>query len=145
MAALLNQFVQVQGHFVQVPGVSPRAEAFLVHDIPGRLRVVVPALRGDDHRAAALRADLQRLPAVRALQFNALTGSVLTAYDGLVRSRDAILRVLNDAGYEVVRPAPAAAGTPRPRGLQGATGSAIKAIIRCMLDLALESAIVAVL
>ncbi|HET6233776.1 MAG TPA: hypothetical protein VFE41_02250 [Acetobacteraceae bacterium] len=136
MAALFKDFVQV-------PGVSPRAEAFLVHDIPGRLRIVVPALKGEDRRAVALRADLQRLPAVQALQFNALTGSVLMAYDGLVRSRDAILRVLYDAGYGVVRPAPAVAGTPRPGGLQGATGAAIKAVIHCMLDLAVESAIVA--
>jgi hypothetical protein len=140
MAALLN-------HLVPVPGVAPRAEAFLVHDIPGRLRVVVPALKGDDRRAAALCADLHRLQTVQALQFTALTGSVLVAYDGRVGGRDAILRVLDDAGYTLVRqvpPLPAVPGAPRSHDLGSTTGAAIKAIIHCVLDLALESAIVAV-
>src|SRR5208337_1307836 len=107
----------------------------------------MPALKGDDRRATALRAHLHRLQAVQTVRFNALTGGVLVEYDGLVRSREAILRVLDDAGYLLVRqvpPLPAAMGTPRPHSLQGATGAAIKAVIHYVLDLALESAIIAI-
>jgi hypothetical protein len=147
MAAFLDHFNQVPGHVDQVSGGESRTDVFLAHDIPGRLRFVAPALKGDDRRAAALCVHLRRLPAVQALQFNVLTGSVLVAYDGLAQGREAILRALDCAGYVLMRQfskLPIAPEAPRPGNLRRATGVAIRAAIHCMLDLALESAIIAI-
>lgn len=54
------------------------AEARLVHDIPGRLRLAVPTLQG--HRAGAVSAALQRRFAARRVEVNRLTGSMLIGH-----------------------------------------------------------------
>jgi Heavy metal associated domain 2 len=118
MAAFLD-------HLDQVPVAAFRPDVFVAHDIAGRLRVIVPTLKGDDRRAAAVCSDLRRLPDVQALQFNALTGSLLVEYDGLVCSREAILHTLDDAGYMLVRQLPhlpVAPAIPRSGNLQHAAG-----------------------
>jgi len=56
-------------------------EAVLVHDIPGRLRLVAPALKNKPGWAAMLRARLASLDAVHAIHFNAMTDSVIVEYE----------------------------------------------------------------
>lgn len=74
------------------------AEARLVHDIPGRLRVVVPALKGDRARAEAVCAELRRVAAARAIEVNPLTGSILIEHAADAEGRASALRALGEAG-----------------------------------------------
>jgi hypothetical protein len=84
MAAFVDRRIPPQG--------SPfLAEAVLVHDIPGRLRLVAPALKNKPDRIAMLRARLGQLDAVRAIHFNALSGSVIVEYVTRTGARKAAL------------------------------------------------------
>lgn len=62
-----------------------------VHAIDGRLRVRLPALRGNRRAAAELRRELRALPGVNTVTPNPLTGSVLVEYDSTRLSNDDIL------------------------------------------------------
>jgi hypothetical protein len=53
----------------------------VLSDVPGRLRVRVPGLRGDPLRALEEETQLGQVPGVRHVHANALTGSVLVDYD----------------------------------------------------------------
>lgn len=61
-----------------------------VHDTPGRLRFVLPAIRGDQRRAAMLRARMRALDGVAEASANPLTGSLIVHYRGAA-AREAIL------------------------------------------------------
>ncbi|WP_156910114.1 hypothetical protein [Rubritepida flocculans] len=77
--------------------------ALLVHDGPGRMRLRLPALRGDAPRLAALALALAGLPGVVAAESAALTGSVLVLHRaesaGLLRAAEAagLLRLTEEA------------------------------------------------
>jgi hypothetical protein len=77
--------------------------ALLVHDGPGRLRLRLPALRGDAPGLAALALALAGLPGVVATESAALTGSVLVLHRadsaGLLRAAEAagLLRLAAEA------------------------------------------------
>lgn len=62
--------------------------AWLLHELPGRLRARQPAIKGHPARAAALAADLRTLSGVTRASANAVTGSVVVEHDG---ARGAIL------------------------------------------------------
>ena len=118
------------------------AEAVLVHDIPGRLRLVAPALRNKPDGIAMLRARLGQLDAVRAIHFNTLSGSVIVEYVTRTGSREAVLGALVEAGCRLRRSRTCTpAGTPE----FPAARAALTAIAHRVLNLALESAIVALI
>jgi hypothetical protein len=121
------------------PASSFPAEAILVHDIPGRLRVVLPALKDKPAQAALIRARLDRLDCVHATYFKAPSGSLVVEYDSRTHARDAVIRALGDGGCSLVRPI---AQTSAP--MRGAHLAALKTIFHCVLDFAVEGAIVAV-
>lgn len=74
----------------------PRVE--VRHDaVPGRLRLRVPALRGDPARAAALEARLRALPGILSAAAQPLTGSVLLRHargESAAALRDVVARLL---------------------------------------------------
>jgi len=66
-----------------------------VHDLPGRLRVRVPAIKGDPATAGKLVAALSNLEGITSVTSNPLTGSLLIRYDANVINASACLVKLN--------------------------------------------------
>jgi hypothetical protein len=129
MALIIDRLTAAPGSFL--------IEAVLVHDIPGRLRLVAPSLKGKPDQVGMLRARLKQADPVRAVHFNTLTGSIIVEYDIQVSSRETVFQELNRAGCSVV--------SRRPRVSAPAAQAALKAVLHCVLDLAVENVIMAVI
>jgi hypothetical protein len=115
-------------------------DAVVVHDIPGRLRVVASALKNDPASAALLRAWLDQLTHVHAVQFNALIGSVTIEYARCDGARETVLDLLGNAGCRLEQKAAAPARATAP-----GNSTWVKAVLHYALDLAVENAILAIL
>lgn len=73
----------------------PAIEAILVaHEVPGRLRLQVPALAGKKRHAASLRDHLEGVPGVLSAKPNLTTGSLVVEYAVDTANRDMILAQL---------------------------------------------------
>jgi hypothetical protein len=59
-----------------------RSRAYVVHRIPGRVRLKVPQRRGDPAFFAELQRRAARAKGVRGARVNALTGSFVLEHDG---------------------------------------------------------------
>jgi hypothetical protein len=82
-------------------------EPQVLHAVPGRLRVHLPGWSGDG--AAHLEQRLRRLPGVRRVQANPLTGNILTVFDAAAGAREGILAALRgeeEAGLIAEEPPP---------------------------------------
>ena len=55
--------------------------AELMHHIPGRMRIRIPAAKGDPGRAALIQNSLRGLSGVQSVEVNARLGTVLIHYD----------------------------------------------------------------
>ncbi|HET8626777.1 MAG TPA: hypothetical protein VFL91_05130 [Thermomicrobiales bacterium] len=60
---------------------APAGVVAILSDLPGRVRLAVPGLRGDPARAAAALAAVGAEPGVLAARASALTGTLLIRYD----------------------------------------------------------------
>jgi hypothetical protein len=72
--------------------------AYYVHQIPGRMRVRIPEMRGD----AACAREIERLLDVYGVgdaKASELTGSVVVRYDTDSVTHDRLLTILNHHGY----------------------------------------------
>ena len=74
------------------------ASLVLAHDIPGRLRVVLPHLRDDAPTATALRGTLLAVDRVTDVRVNYVTGSVTVLYGGGEATRVRVLATLDCQG-----------------------------------------------
>ena len=91
------------------------------HNVPGRLRVKIPILKGNPTRIGAVEDLLLSLPGMQGVRTNALTCSVVVNYDPDLVDPHRILRLLADhhnfdvsnavTQDELVRTAAAKAGT----------------------------------
>jgi hypothetical protein len=83
----------------------------LVHDIPGRLRFVVPNIKGDRHGAARLRADIHKLDGVSTATVNVRTCSLIIVYDATAETRERVIHHLGTRPQGCLQP-PAGEGPP---------------------------------
>jgi hypothetical protein len=67
----------------------------LVHDIPGRLRFVVPHMKRCCLTSEKARAYAQAIPGVVEAWASSLTGSLLVTYDGDAGTRERIVQVVD--------------------------------------------------
>lgn len=67
-----------------------------LHEVPGRLRVKVPALRGRPDGDEIVRTVFQGVEGISKATFNPLTGSIVVHYIPRSIGSDAILKRLND-------------------------------------------------
>ena len=141
MAGFIDRLAPAQGSLFPTETVI---EAVLVHDIPGRLRLVAPALKNKLGRAAMLRARLASLDAVHAIHFNAMTGSVIVEYDAGTGARKAVLRTLDHAGYRLMRQR-SQVSTPTGATELSAARTVLTAAFHCVLNTAVENAVMAVI
>jgi hypothetical protein len=73
---------------------SIRRMLVLVHDTPGRMRLLSAAAKGYPARAAVLAAQAHSLPGVIGASANPLTGSLVVRYDAGSQRRGELLRAL---------------------------------------------------
>lgn len=114
---------------------------FLAHDIPGRFRVRVPALKGGERSAREIEARLRQVPGVCTVLANPITGSVVVEYQPAATSMPAILRssgLLECGGGE-------SGGAIRASRPTGATlgDQALGALCEHLVEVAIKAAVAA--
>lgn len=113
---------------VPPPG-PPVAE--IAHRLPGRVRLRVPALRGDAARLAALAAALRSLPGVTNAAAGPLTGTLLLHHAGPLEALRAaakaqgLLRVADAPGPAAAEAAP----RPDPAVMLPAAGALLWSVL----------------
>jgi hypothetical protein len=110
----------------------------VLHRLPGRLRVHLPAWRGPG--CDALEAGLRRLPGVRGARANPLTGNALISFDPRVVTETTLL-----ARVGGLSPAPAAGPwhAPAPRAPGGLPGG-LRGLVRgAVVDVLIHAVICA--
>src|SRR5206468_2879347 len=76
--------------------VTIAAEPQVLHTVPGRVRIHVPALAG--YGARSVEAQVRHVPGVRGVEANPLTGNVLVRFDPRATTARAILDALGTPG-----------------------------------------------
>lgn len=72
---------------------------YYIHDIPGRLRIKTPILKGNPKAELELRKALSTLEGIGVVETNLTTGSVLIHYNVKKTNKNDILRLLTNKGY----------------------------------------------
>jgi len=72
---------------------------YYLHQVPGRLRVKTPFIKGSEKRASEVQDFLNRLGGIESISANTVTGSVTIYYDPAEIGQDTILHNLSRAGY----------------------------------------------
>ena len=109
--------------------------SWLLHELPGRLRAREPAIKGHPARAAALAAELRKLPGVIRASANPLTGSVVVEHRG---ARSAILSALG-VGPE------SASAAPAPSPVFGPLEALAASVAERVLERTLRAAVTALI
>ena len=109
----------------------------LVHDTPGRMRLLSAAAKGYPARAAVLVAQACSLPGVVGASANPLTGSLVIRYDAASQRRGELLRAL---GARV--PAPSERGA---EGMRVRFGPIIDLLAQRLAECLLRAAIAAMI
>lgn len=69
-----------------------------MHNIPGRLRVRIPAIKGSPNKARATQALLMDLEGIESIRANMVTGSIVVKYDPGRFLSQRILSILKENG-----------------------------------------------
>jgi len=72
---------------------------YLVHHIPGRVRIKVPTIRYSPGGATMIRNLLESLPGVGKVLCNDVTGSVVVYYDHNAIDPESLVQALKDQGH----------------------------------------------
>jgi copper chaperone CopZ len=73
--------------------------SYYIHDIPGRLRVKTPAIKGNGNAAEEVQRLLNVIEGIDSTSVNTTTGSVVINYDAKAVQSGKILDTLKDSGY----------------------------------------------
>ena len=119
-----------------------------VHHVPGRLRVRVPGVKGNAAEANSLEKRIRAHYGVTNVQTNPLTGSVLVHYDPATASVSTLSQLMLCSG--VMRQDNRTLSTPiQPdlikRAGQQMAGSVATAVVRHVMEIAVERAAVALI
>jgi len=55
--------------------------SYYLHDVPGRLRIKTPLIKGNENLAKHVERFLEQINGVKAITTNPLTGSIVMTYD----------------------------------------------------------------
>jgi hypothetical protein len=108
----------------------------LIHHVPGRLRVRVPAIKKGGRQAALLIVALQESQGISSAEPNAITGSIVIRYNQKSTSGDAILSFLRERGD---------IGRDRPRESVGMRNRLAEAVMWYCLEMAVERTVLSML
>ncbi len=109
--------------------------SYYVHDIPGRLRVKIPAVKGNAHLAAEVLGLLKTLCGVSSVTPSTITGSIVILYDPDTVSSARILDLLVREGHFDVSRA-----VTTDEYIKSAFDKAGKAVSRALLNVFMEKA-----
>lgn len=70
-----------------------------IHDVPGRLRLKSPLIKGNKNAEHELKKALGTMVGVATVDINLITGSLLVNYNPKVLKRNDILNLLQRIGY----------------------------------------------
>jgi len=73
--------------------------SYCVHNIPGRLRVKIPSIKGSPNTANDVEELLKAIDGIDSTAVNTLTGSVVVNYDIRIVDSEVVLNVLEQKGY----------------------------------------------
>jgi hypothetical protein len=110
---------------------------YYFHQVPGRIRVRIPAIRHNRYKAAEVK-NLLDLEGIEKVEINHLTGSVVMMFNPEMLDAQSLLDILSDKGYfdkgraitcdEYINRTTSAAGTKAGRLFFGwAVGKALEA------------------
>jgi cation transport ATPase len=71
----------------------------LYHNVPGRLRIKIPSIKHNHHRACKIEGRVMALYGVQHVSLNPTTGSLKIMYDPDEIASDEIIHSLSTAGY----------------------------------------------
>ena len=72
---------------------------YYLHVVPGRVRVKIPIIKGDERKAQDIESNLANLIGIQSVSANSLTGSIVVCYDSNLTDSDDILQALKRQGY----------------------------------------------
>lgn len=73
--------------------------SYYIHDIPGRLRVKTPVIKGNGNAAKEVQKILDVIEGIDSTSVNTTTGSVVINYNARAIQSDKIIDTLKDKGY----------------------------------------------
>jgi copper chaperone CopZ len=73
--------------------------SYYVHQVPGRLRIKSPSIKGNPKEAVAVEDLLQSMDGIKTTAVNTLTGSVVVNYDSRMVTDQKILSRLTELGH----------------------------------------------
>lgn len=111
--------------------------SYYLHEVPGRLRIKIPEIKGNPALADEVKCFVTNLPGVASATVNTLTGSVVIMHDQEIISGKEILTLLTEEGYlDLVR---ALSGKAQPKDPLANAGAAVsKALFGAVVDRALD-------
>lgn len=111
--------------------------SYYCHQVPGRLRVKSPRLKGNPEAGDALQVLLQGLPGLRETTVNPLTGSLVVTFDPTRLRGEQILERLTEHGH--FDPARAVTDEEILNSAAAKAGKAVgKAVLSTMVEKAFE-------
>lgn len=73
--------------------------SYYLHVVPGRVRVKIPLIKGEEKKAQEVERVLKELAGVVSVSVYSLTGSVVVYFDSEIVSSEDILQALQKKGY----------------------------------------------
>jgi hypothetical protein len=86
---------------------------FCIHEIPGRIRIKTPFLKGNHGRAAPSQELVKTFPGAKTVPINPITGSLVVHYDIEAARPEKITEVLKDAVFSILPRASATRSTSK--------------------------------
>ncbi|MEW6765868.1 MAG: HMA2 domain-containing protein [Pseudomonadota bacterium] len=124
----------------------------IVHHVPGRLRLKVPALKRNERHAARAHACLAAMEGIRELQVNRLTGSIVIHYERDAMIAEVVVDHLRAEGLLDIRAddtpkrAEAWKGVKVDKGRMASAGGKVgKKVVNILVEKAVERSAVALI
>jgi len=118
--------------------------AFYLHEVPGRLRIQIPALKRNPQRAQDVQDLLEDLYGIKSTSVNTVTGSIIIHYDPDIVHSGTILTLLSREEYiDVTRAVPSHEYVET--ALSKASHVASKALLGFALDRAFQGSPLSIL
>jgi copper chaperone CopZ len=108
---------------------------YYVHNVPGRLRVRIPAVKNNPGKGLDVRTVLRKVDGIESISINTMTGSVVIKYDSRSLDSQQILKALEDCNYF-----DEARAVTNDQYIEGAVSKAGQALGKAVLSWALGKA-----
>ncbi|MBV9627744.1 MAG: hypothetical protein JO230_06580 [Xanthobacteraceae bacterium] len=118
----------------------------VAHDVAGRIRFAIPAIKGSPAQAQALGSYVAAIRGVTATRTSSVTGSLIVEYAGAAQAREGIFAALHQAGYRL-RPRAPSRGPAKPSSSWDSTvtGTFARTVARMVAEEALRTAVLAII